>query len=327
MKNVVFIGGSGRCGTTILKDVLSLHSKVVSLPFEYRFILDPDGLIDFWRSYSASWSPYFADKRLKRLEKLLRDLSNRSIFHIVIHKVISFFDKDNKYLTPKRYVDWELEKYIPNFEKFTEELLLELEEFSFRGSWVGSENYDFSPEIYYAPPKSKEEMKIPIRSFLKKVINDLLKEKNGEFYVEDNTWNILFANELLELLPGAKIVHIYRDPRDVVSSYTHQNWAPADKIKAAKWYKSIMEYWFNVREDLPSSSFREVKLENLVENTESAVRELCDFVGLSFEKEMLRIDLSKSHQGRWRREFTAEERKEIEKILSDTIKRLEYPLE
>ena len=327
MKNIIFIGGSGRCGTTILKDVLSLHSKVVVLPFEYRFILDPDGLIDFCQSYSASWSPYLADKKLKRLEDLLKNLSSRSIFDRGINNVLSLFNKDYKYLTAKKYVNWELEKHIPNYKNFAEELLLNLKEFSFRGNWVGSESYDFLPEIYYAPPKTKEELRVHIRSFLKKVFSSLLKKNNGEFYVEDNTWNILFADELLKLLPNSKIIHIYRDPRDVIASFSRQNWAPKDKIKAAKWYRSIMEYWFNVREKLPPLSFREIKLENLVENTESIVRDLCKFIGFSFEKNMLQIDLSKSHGGWWKDEFTIKERKEVTIILEDVIKRLNYPLE
>ena len=37
--NLIFIGGSGRSGTNILRNLLSKHSQVGSLPFEYRFII------------------------------------------------------------------------------------------------------------------------------------------------------------------------------------------------------------------------------------------------------------------------------------------------
>ena len=54
---VIFIGGSGRSGTNILRKILSNHSKVASLPFEHRFIIDPNGIIDFYNSFTLNWSP------------------------------------------------------------------------------------------------------------------------------------------------------------------------------------------------------------------------------------------------------------------------------
>ena len=48
---VIFIGGSGRSGTNILRKLLSKHSQVASLPFEHRFIIDPDGIIDFFYNW------------------------------------------------------------------------------------------------------------------------------------------------------------------------------------------------------------------------------------------------------------------------------------
>ena len=52
-----FIGGTGRCGTSILRTVLSRHSSVATLPIEHRLTVDPDGIFDFYRSYTTGWSP------------------------------------------------------------------------------------------------------------------------------------------------------------------------------------------------------------------------------------------------------------------------------
>ena len=41
--NILFVGGVGRSGTSVTRQVLGLHPQVANLPFEYRFIIDPDG--------------------------------------------------------------------------------------------------------------------------------------------------------------------------------------------------------------------------------------------------------------------------------------------
>ena len=95
----VLICGTGRCGTNIVKEVFSVHSSVITLPFEQRFINDPDGIIDFYNSFSASWSPYIADRKIKRLEALLRRMSYQSPFESVAGSIVGRLDGQGKYLS------------------------------------------------------------------------------------------------------------------------------------------------------------------------------------------------------------------------------------
>ena len=44
--NIVHVSGSGRCGTNLLKDLLGRHPDVHTLPFETRFTVDPDGILE-----------------------------------------------------------------------------------------------------------------------------------------------------------------------------------------------------------------------------------------------------------------------------------------
>ena len=62
----VFIGGTGRTGTTILRQVLGTHHQIVAVATELRIIADPDGLLDLFLSLTERWSPYTADAAIHR---------------------------------------------------------------------------------------------------------------------------------------------------------------------------------------------------------------------------------------------------------------------
>lgn len=327
MTKMIFVGGTGRSGTSIVKEVIANHPEAASLPFEYRFIIDPDGLVDFYASHTATWSPYMADRRLKRLEHLLNNLAREPWYHRIVGRLIQWCDPDGKALSPRAYHGWELNHHLPNFERHVQELMSRLVEFSFPACWVGTESYRFSPKVYHSPPMSREELAQILGGFIQDVIDDLLKQTGKEFFVEDNTWNVLFAKEIVELLPEVKMIHVYRDPRDVVASFSHQRWSPTDKEQGAKWYRAMMTHWFKVRSALPAGSYYELSLESLVASPETVLREVCEFAEIPFDSAMLQVDRSRSHSGRWKREYSEEERVTVHAILEDIIVKLGYDID
>jgi hypothetical protein len=205
-----------------------------------------------------------------------------------------------------------------------QQLISELVEFSFPARWVGSESYQLHPEAHYAGPRSKEELARILGGFVRNVINDLLIQTEKSFFVEDNTWNILFAREILDLVPEAKIVHVCRDPRDVVASFSHQRWSPKDKEQGAQWYRAMMNHWFAVRSTLPTDSYIEIKLEDAVTAPQTTVRAVCEFTEIAFDPVMLETDLTRSNTGRWRTEFSPAEKEKVMAVLGDIIMSLGY---
>jgi hypothetical protein len=86
----------------------------------------------------------------------------------------------------------------------------------------------------------------------------------------------------------------------------------------------MMTHWFNVRSSLPTQSYFELKLEDLVASPEAVLRSICRFAGISFDRVMLKMDLSRSHSGRWKREYNGEEKAKVQAILADIIEELGY---
>lgn len=327
MSKMILIGGTGRSGTSILKEAIAKHPNAASLPFEYRFIIDPDGLVDFYTSYAAVWSPYIADRRLKRLERLLANLAREPARHRLLGGLIHWWDPSGSTLSPRAYHGWELAQHLPNFESHVQELMSRLVEFSFQACWVGTESYQVFPKMHHALPRSREELAQILGDFIRAVINDLMEEEDAHFFVEDNTWNIFLAREIIELVPGAKIIHVYRDPRDVIASFSHQRWSPSNKEESACWYQVMMNHWFNVRSTLTPGSYYELGLEDFVASPETELRVICEFADVPFDHAMLEIDLSHSHSGRWKREYNDEEYTKVQGILADIIEKLGYDLE
>lgn len=296
----IFIGGSGRSGTNIVKEILSKNSNVSSLNFEHRFTIDPDGIIDFYNSFSLTWSPYMTDIKLKRLKSFLINLA-----------------KNRK--SKKSYQGWELDNHIPKYSKNVQMLVDELKNFQYKCSWPGrivdSSNY----QLWFSKPYSKSELAKILGSFITTNFDSIIKKNKKKIFVEDNTWNVLFAKEISELVPKSKMLHIIRDPRDVIASFVKQRWCPTDLQQAIFFYKSIFKRWFEIEKTLPDNYFSYVKLENLVSDRERYVNEICIFVDLPFENSMLKIDLSHSNQGRWEKDFSNKEKKIIGIELAEIL--------
>ena len=74
----VFIAGSGRSGTTVLKRLLARHRSVFALRDEARFLTDPDGLRALCDALSEGWSTPSSQQALTRFQRLMRHVRRRS---------------------------------------------------------------------------------------------------------------------------------------------------------------------------------------------------------------------------------------------------------
>lgn len=303
----IFIGGTGRSGTNVTREIIASHSQVASFPFEYRFIIDPDGIIDFYNSFSTTWSPFMADIKIKRLYKFLLNLAVK---------------KDDK----ENYTDWELAKWFPEYLKNVDVLISNVKSFEYHGLWPGAKGDSSNYNIWFSGHKSKERLSRILGGFIKNNINLFLDEKRRKYFVEDNTWNILFARELFELIPEAKFIHIIRDPRDVVASMIKQSWCPSELDKTINFYLSIIEKCIDNTNLIPADRVLLIKLEDIVKDYHNTIQKLFRFIGI--EDEYLYVDniLSDESFGRWKREFSRKEISLLNKKLKRYLELLGYQI-
>lgn len=316
------IGGTGRSGTSILRQIFTGHPEVATAP-EWRFAIDPDGLLDFHCGVTQGWSPYVYDLRVKRLEALLRAVAHDSPWRRFYRAARRLTERRGPFKLEPRYLGIRAADHCPSFDQLADDLLRKLVAFRYAGSWTGMRQFE-KAEMLYAPPPDRAAIERLLGDFMRQVAACVLEHRGARHYVEKNTWNILWFDRLLELLPEGRLVHIHRDPRDVVASYTKQAWTPSDPALAARMYADIVRRWWDIRARVPEGTFIEIALESLVRDPRSALDEICRFWGIPWHDGLLATDLSRSHTGRWQKELTPDQQRAVHEILAEPLRVMGY---
>lgn len=104
--------------------------------------------------------------------------------------------------------------------------------------------------------------------------------------------NVFHLHTLMSAFPNAKFIHIVRDPRDNVLSAKNK-WNKKIFRAAYNWQKAIS----NIDGMVDKTRFIEVKYEDLIKNTENVVKNLCQFIGISYQKGMERLKTNVENKG------------------------------
>lgn len=316
------IGGTGRSGTTLLRRIFDHHPKVATLS-EFYITVAPGGLYDFYRTLNTQWTPYLFDDRIEALKRVLYRAENSyplSKYYRYALRKTGFSDKGWK--LESSFTGVGIKKHCPNYRGLVNELLQNLTDVTYDGTWtgklIGSTN-----KISVGNP-SPTSLKKHLSSFYRSLASSVANKKQATHFVEDNTWNILYFSEIRELLPEARLIHIYRDPRDVVASLMQQTWAPSDAVESAYIYKNLMDRWQEIKQHSSPDSFLEISLEDLVDENRITLEKICGFWGLAWDDRLLNLKLDKAHSGRWRNDIPKNKKDAVLKLLNPYIKKLGY---
>ncbi len=320
------IGGTGRSGSNVLKNILGLAPGAAALPFETRFTVDPDGLLPAYRALRASPTPFEMHRILTRLERLLVRVARRSwLDRVAMRAENAARAAGLMQLNLRRYKEWELSAYFPGFEAAVKRLLRELETGRYAGIWPGRCGHWQRSENRIAVSATSDGLRRAFSTFLTENIGEFLALQGGaQFYIDDNTYNLQFSPELLELLPGAHLVHIVRDPRDVVASFLHQRWTPRNLPAAQNFYRAAMDNILAATERVAPARLTVVRLEDLAAEPESVLTKLCRETGLTLTPEMLAVDLSAANSGRWRTDISRDDHSALCEALAPYARKFGY---
>jgi hypothetical protein len=166
---------------------------------------------------------------------------------------------------------------------------------------------------------------------------------------EKTPGNIYHSNILIDMFPDARFIHVVRDPRGGVASMQRVSFFSNDVAFNALNRHKIMTHgrdW--LARAVPAAQRMEVRYEDLVTDPQHTLGRICDFVGVSYEPEMLRFHqhadrfmldeaastynttatrpIAPEQAQKWRSQLTDEDIAIIERVCADEMAEFGYPL-
>jgi hypothetical protein len=150
---------------------------------------------------------------------------------------------------------------------------------------------------------------------------------------------------LVELFPGARVLHIIRDGRDVAVSWLRTGMEPGNVYMAARFWRERVKAGRQAGTRLSDANYLEVRYERLLANPEQTMKAVCTFIGEPYSPAVLRPSILASSRGRtvrskmrepeivssntanWRTRMRGEDRVLFESVAGDLLAELGYERE
>ncbi len=100
--------------------------------------------------------------------------------------------------------------------------------------------------------------------------------------------------DLPAIWPDARFLFIRRDPRDVARSCVQMGWS-GTPWRGVEFWLNAEKSWQALQERVASDHAMAIRFEDLVADTPARLSEICDFLELQYEPEMLAIDVDTTY--------------------------------
>ena len=180
------------------------------------------------------------------------------------------------------------------------------------------------------------------------LMNILMGSLNKKYWGEKTPHHLHCIDRILEFYTDAKIIIVVRDGRSVVKSHIRQpNWSNSLIYSSKYWANDAIK----IRSILDSGkkNILLVSYEDLVLNTEQELKNVCDFIGVSYISSILENNRNDNSQfseyynqewmsksvsnidatrvDSWKNEYKKDELSLVESIMQEELKLFSYSLE
>lgn len=297
----VFVGGTGRSGTTIAGQILGEHADIwFTSPPEMRFLTDPKGLLDLVQGPSTRIE-YGAARQVapKRTGRLLLKSSLLALLN------------RGKPAPARSYVE------DTDLEQFCDTMLTHWWRWTGpdgnpRGFHRGLKRADIESAVSNFRRDYPQNPREACQRLVVEVIDPETLRKGKHTWVDTTPTNGENAARLLDLLPSAKVIHMIRDGRDTVSSLMTRPWGPTKPMEGLEWWRNRVLRAHTAIGLCPPEQTLTMVMEDLVTfNRDAELNRLFAFVGHTPDEGVLtyfrdRVNADQGHQGRWSKGLPAD---------------------
>ena len=283
----VFVGGTGRSGTTVMGDLLGFHEDIrTSVPIEIKFLANKSGLLQlvFGRD-TPSNQPKISIFNLRA--QRIRRISEKAKFAKI---QVEFLDRIwNSW--------WDIDAPPPHG----------------RGLQSGISKQRLEFLINRLISNLRINRVWAARRFMRDFISSQNDHAGQKYWVETTPLNIAQARRILKLFPDALFINMVRDPRDVIASLLTKNWGPTTPLEGLEWIEKRLCDAHEALGHIPANQKITIALEDLaINNRLQSYQALLKFLNLGDEagmKEFFETHLSAeaAMSGRWKDEIATPE--------------------
>jgi hypothetical protein len=276
----IFIGGTGRSGTTIVGDLLNEHPEIrTSLPTEIKFLANPGGLLDI---------------TFIRRENTDKPQNKVSILNYRTYRKRKKKDQEkfSEFLDLVWSKWWEIDAPPPHG----------------RGLISGITKSKLEALLFQFKKSYRRDRVKAANQFMLGLITSQDTAGEEKYWVETTPLNIANATRIIRVIPNAKFINMMRDPRDVISSLLTKNWGPNTALEGIEWIEKRLTNGHNCLSAIPANQQITIKLEDLViDKREETYLQLLQFLGIEDSSNMKNFFNSKmttgaASSGRWKSE-------------------------
>lgn len=127
-------------------------------------------------------------------------------------------------------------------------------------------------------------------NFYKEFIQAILKkkaiDKDKKFSGEKTPGHLLYTEEIIKMFNNVKIINIIRNPIDVISSTIKTSWNKKSLLKNVKRWNKYIELAIKYNIEF-KENFYIIIYERLVQNPDTELKNLFNFLKIEYEKEIL----------------------------------------
>jgi hypothetical protein len=276
----LFVGGSGRSGTTVAINLLNRHSQIhASLPREIKYLTSRSGLIDLVYGRPIGLEEGAAGVRNNLVARLLPIIGRSKLHYFQKNLHGAWWSEVGKKGKARGLV-----------QAIDEQALISAEKIFLKN--FGTQPENAARELFYALSAKQ------------------LKSPEIKYFADSTPVNIMQANFIERLFPEALFINMVRDGRDVALSVANEKWGPNDPYKALEWWSNRVLKAKLALDQVPQNRALTVRLENLVSwDREQSLEEILKF--LAIESEVPLVDFFESeltkdklNEGLWKQKVS-----------------------
>ncbi|KJE34926.1 hypothetical protein UF64_09405 [Thalassospira sp. HJ] len=318
----VFVGGTGRSGTSLMGDLIGSHPAFHLPGHENKLIVeraglrdlirDLSGIHDIMRSHFAILHFYVRAQKFRNFafrEPVLNDhvRSRMNNYGASFQEAFEYVQRQNPQANGSIHA---LAQGfgVANYDKCVNDLVKKLAVHIDQNGIVSADG--LLKPFFVTRQFDREELLDIARGFL----CDLYGGKSQLRWVDDTPLNAIAVDFLAELFPDMRFVNMIRSPADTISSYVKQVWFPSDVKLAEQYICSNLLAAEKLMAGLPEHLTLTVRMEDLVEQPDKTLVKLAEFLNVPNEFNQQLVKSDAAHIGR------SESDPEIQDALTEDLK-------